>query len=135
MSYNEAETRYYLIDPILREKGYNDRSKLKLETPAPVEAIGYKGRRRAGGGRTDYLLCVQAGDMPKPLPVGVLEAKKEGEDPLKGMQQAKGYSDATALAFSMCLPATAIYTANTIKPAACKPGRLTSKTIFPAILI
>jgi type I restriction enzyme, R subunit len=31
--------------------------------------------------------------MPKPLPVSVLEAKKEGEDPLKGMQQAKGYAD------------------------------------------
>lgn len=31
--------------------------------------------------------------MPKPLPVGVLEAKKETEDPLKGMQQAKGYAD------------------------------------------
>ena len=93
MSYNEAETRYYLIDPVLREKGYDDHSKLKLETPAPVEAIGHKGRRRAGGGRTDYLLCVQAGDMPKPLPVGVLEAKKESEDPLKGMQQAKSYSE------------------------------------------
>lgn len=93
MSYNEAETRYYLIDPILRDKGYNDRSKLKLETPAPVEAIGHKGRRRPGGGRTDYLLCVQAGHNPKPLPVGVLEAKKELEDPLKGMQQAKGYSE------------------------------------------
>lgn len=93
MSYNEQETRYYLIDPVLREKGYDDHSKLKLETPAPVEAIGHKGRRRAGGGRTDYLLCVQAGDSPKPLPVGVLEAKKESEDPLKGMQQAKGYSE------------------------------------------
>lgn len=92
MSYNEAETRYHLIDPILRDKGYNDSSKLKFETPAPVEAIGHKGRRRAGGGRTDYLLCVQAGNMPKPLPVGVLEAKKESADPLKGMQQAKGYS-------------------------------------------
>ncbi|MDI1291162.1 MAG: DEAD/DEAH box helicase family protein [Methylobacter sp.] len=93
MSYNEQETRYYLIDPVLREKGYDDHSKLKLETPAPVEAIGHKGRRRAGGGRTDYLLCVKAGDMPKPLPVGVLEAKKQSEDPLKGMQQAKGYSE------------------------------------------
>jgi type I restriction enzyme R subunit len=31
--------------------------------------------------------------MPQPLPVGVLEAKKESEDPLKGMQQAKGYAD------------------------------------------
>ena len=32
-------------------------------------------------------------DMPKPLPVAVLEAKRESEDPLKGMQQAKGYAD------------------------------------------
>jgi len=36
MSYNEAETRYFLIDPILRKKGYDDRQRLKLETPAPV---------------------------------------------------------------------------------------------------
>jgi type I restriction enzyme R subunit len=91
MSYNEAEPRYYLIDPVLRDKGYDDHSKLKPETPAPVNAIGYKGRRRAGGGRTYYLLCVQSGDTPKPLPVGVLEAKKELEDPLKGMQQAKAF--------------------------------------------
>jgi len=93
MSYNEAETRYYLIDPVLRDKGYNEHQWLKLETPAPVEAIGNKGRRRKGPGRTDYLLCVQVGTMPKPLPVGVLEAKKESDDPLKGMQQAKGYAD------------------------------------------
>jgi len=93
MSYNEAETRYHLIDPVLRNKGYNDYQRLKLETPAPVEPTGPKGRRRKGHGRTDYLLCVQVGDMPRPLPVAVLEAKKESDDPLKGMQQAKGYSD------------------------------------------
>jgi len=93
MSYNEAETRYFLIDPVLREKGYDDHQRLKLETPAPVEPTGPKGRRRRGSGRTDYLLCVQVGEMPKPLPVAVLEAKKESEDPLKGMQQAKGYSN------------------------------------------
>ena len=93
MSYNEQETRFYLIDPVLRDKGYNDHQWLKLETPAPVKPTGPKGRRRKGPGRTDYLLCVQVGDMPKPLPVGVLEAKKETEDPLKGMQQAKGYAD------------------------------------------
>lgn len=93
MSYNEQETRFYLIDPVLRSKGYNDHQWLKLETPAPVEPTGPKGSRRRGPGRTDYLLCVQVGDMPKPLPVGVLEAKKENEDPLKGMQQAKGYAD------------------------------------------
>lgn len=96
MSYNEAETRFFLIDPILRQKGYVSCDQVTLETvltPAPVEPTGAKGRRRNGSGRTDYLLCVQVGEMPRPLPVGVLEAKKEGEDPLKGMQQAKGYAD------------------------------------------
>lgn len=90
---NEQETRYHLIDPILRVKGYDDITKLKCETPAPVEPTGPKGRRKKGSGRTDYLLCVKAGAMPKPLPVAVLEAKREDEDPLKGMQQAKKYSE------------------------------------------
>jgi len=93
VSYNEQETRFFLIDPVLRDKGYNDHQWIKMETPAPVEPTGPKGRRRRGPGRTDYLLCVQVGEMPKALPVGVLEAKKETEDPLKGMQQAKGYAD------------------------------------------
>ncbi|RFC36308.1 MAG: type I restriction enzyme, R subunit [Candidatus Nitrotoga sp. LAW] len=96
MSMNEADTRYHLIDPVLREKGYVSRERITLETiltPAPVEPSGAKGRRRRGPGRTDYLLCVQVSEMPKALPVAVLEAKKESEDPLKGMQQAKGYAD------------------------------------------
>lgn len=93
MPYNEQETRFFLIDPVLRKKGYDDQQWLKLETPAPVEPTGPKGRRRKGSGRTDYLLCVRLDGMPKSLPVGVLEAKKEDEDPLKGMQQAKGYAD------------------------------------------
>ncbi|WP_137127946.1 DEAD/DEAH box helicase family protein [Roseomonas sp. HF4] len=92
MPYNEAETRYELIDPVLRDKGYRQ-WRVKLETPAPVEPTGNKGRRRAGNGRTDYLLCVQVGEMPKPLPVGVIEAKAETEDPLKGMQQGKRYAE------------------------------------------
>ena len=96
MSMNEADTRYHLINPVLRDKGYVSRERITLETiltPAPVEPSGTKGRRRKGSGRTDYLLCVQVGEMPKTLPVAVLEAKKEGDDPLKGMQQAKGYAD------------------------------------------
>jgi len=93
MPMNEQETRYHLIDPVLREKGYDDITKIKCETPAPVEPTGPKGRRKKGSGRTDYLLCVKVGTMPKPLPVAVLEAKKEEEDPLKGMQQAKKYSE------------------------------------------
>lgn len=80
---------------MLRRKGYDDPQRIRLETPAPVEPAGPKGRRSKRGGRTDYLLCVQVGDMPKPLPVAVLEAKRESEDPLKGMEQAKGYADCT----------------------------------------
>lgn len=91
MSMNEADTRYHLIDPVLRAKGYVSRDQVTLETvltPPPVEPTGPKGRRRKGPGRTDYLLCVQIADMPKSMPIAVLEAKKEGDDPLKGMQQA-----------------------------------------------
>lgn len=93
MAYNEEETRYFLINPVLEKKGYFDPQRIKLETPAPVEPTGPKGHRRKGVGRTDYLLCVQMGDMPAPLPVAVLEAKRETADPLMGMQQAKGYAD------------------------------------------
>src|SRR5690349_4980452 len=96
MSMNEADTRYHLIDPVLREKGYVSRDRVTLETvltPPPVEPTGPKGRRRKSPGRTDYLLCVPVGDAPKPMPIAVLEAKKEGEDPLKGMQQARAYAD------------------------------------------
>ena len=92
MSKNEAETRYELIDPVLRDKGYR-MPYIRCETPAPVEPVGPKGRRRPGPGKTDYLLCVETPGALKPLPVAILEAKKEDEDPLKGMQQAKGYSE------------------------------------------
>lgn len=95
MAHNEEETRFHLIDPVLRRKGYDDAQRIRLETPAPVEPTGPKGRRSKRGGRTDYLLCVQIGDMPKPLPVAVLEAKRSDADPLKGMEQAKGYADCT----------------------------------------
>ena len=91
MPKNEADTRYHLIDPVLRAKGYID-PYITLETPAPVEPTGPKGRRRKGPGKTDYLIGVHVPNGPKPLPVAILEAKPEDEDPLKGMQQAKGYS-------------------------------------------
>src|SRR5215831_5465539 len=88
----QAETRYELIDPVLRDKGYRV-PYIRLETPAPVEPTGPKGRRRKGPGKIDYLLCVEVPKGHKPLPIAILEAKSEGEDPLKGMQQAKGYAE------------------------------------------
>jgi hypothetical protein len=76
VSLNEADTRYHLIDPVLRDKGYVSRERITLETvltPPPVEPTGARGRRRRGPGRTDYLLCVQVGDMPRAMPVAVLD--------------------------------------------------------------
>lgn len=88
MPLNEAETRYEPIDPVLRDqKGYK-RPYIKLETKAPVEHVGFEGKRRSGPGRTDYLLCVDVPGGKAPLPVGILGAKKEDADPLKRMQQA-----------------------------------------------
>ena len=46
MTYNEASTRSWLIDPVLRGKGFDVHWKLKLETPAPVEPTGHKGSVR-----------------------------------------------------------------------------------------
>jgi type I restriction enzyme R subunit len=43
MSLNEADTRYHLIDPVLRAKGYVSRDQVTLETvltPPPVEPTG-----------------------------------------------------------------------------------------------
>ena len=39
MSYNEAETRYYLIDPVLRAKGYDDHQWLKLESTGSMAGL------------------------------------------------------------------------------------------------
>jgi type I restriction enzyme, R subunit len=63
MPRNEAETRYELIDPVLRDKGYR-LPYIRLETPAPVEPIDggatYTGGRRpkaSKGGNRDWGRC------------------------------------------------------------------------------
>ena len=66
MTYNEAETRYFLIDPVLREKGYNAHQWLKLENPAPVEPTGPRGRRRRGSGIGKILNLCSLADIPEP---------------------------------------------------------------------
>jgi len=53
MTNNEAETPYYLIDPVLREKSCDDHQWVKLETPAPVEPTGPKGRRQLAMNQED----------------------------------------------------------------------------------
>lgn len=79
---NAESTKYHLINPVLATKGYDDPWKIRLETPPPVEPTGFKGRRGKSNGRTDDLIYVRHASLPKPWPVGVLEAKPEDVQPM-----------------------------------------------------
>jgi type I restriction enzyme, R subunit len=85
--YNEAETRKYLIDLLLREAGW------------PIHRVGWTefevqgmplsdGQSRTGKGFVDYVLWDDNG-----LPLGLVEAKRSMLSAKKGQQQAKLYAD------------------------------------------
>jgi type I restriction enzyme R subunit len=80
--YNEAETRRYLIDDLLKEAGWNiqrpDRTEYEVEGMPNEQEKGY----------VDYVLW---GSDGKPL--ALIEAKRTSSSPTKGKQQAKLYAD------------------------------------------
>jgi type I restriction enzyme R subunit len=87
---NEAQTRRDLIDPVLLKLGWtNDMIKVEV-TPGGTDIINGKPVRRKG--RSDYLLCLQVLAGHPPLPVAVLEAKKENSPATLGLQQAQTYA-------------------------------------------
>jgi len=88
LSFNEAETRIYLIDQTLADEGWDvgkgaaDTDEVKKEYPVSHQPT------ESGEGAADYVLF---DDNGKPL--AVVEAKKTSEDPQKGRTQAKLYAD------------------------------------------
>ena len=88
LSFNEAETRIYLIDQMLADEGWNvgkgnqDTDEVKKEFPVKHQPTD------SGDGAADYVLL---DDNGKPL--AVIEAKRTAEDPQKGRTQAKLYAD------------------------------------------
>lgn len=91
MPRNEAQTRFDLIDPVLIEQRGWDRADIRIEeTLPPVDIVYHKGRRRAKG-RTDYVLQRPLPPGTEPIPLAILEAKREALPPEHGLQQAKGY--------------------------------------------
>ncbi len=88
LSFNEAETRIYLIDQMLADEGWNvgkgsaDTDEVKKEYPVSHQPT------ESGEGAADYVLI---DDNGKPL--AVIEAKKTSEDPQKGRTQARIYAD------------------------------------------
>jgi type I restriction enzyme R subunit len=90
MSRNEAQTRRDLIDPVLSKLGWtNDLIKVEV-TPGGTDIIDGKPKRRQG--RSDYLLCLPVLEGHPPLPIAILEAKKENSSATLGLQQAQTYA-------------------------------------------
>jgi type I restriction enzyme R subunit len=87
---NEAQTRRDLIDPVLLKLGWtNDLVKVEV-TPGGTDIIDGKPKRRKG--RSDYLLCLPVLVGHPPLPIAILEAKKENSPATLGLQQAQTYA-------------------------------------------
>ncbi|HMF12875.1 MAG TPA: DEAD/DEAH box helicase family protein [Gemmataceae bacterium] len=90
MSRNEAQTRFDLIDPALFGRGW-DRADIRLEETLPAVDIVYgKGKRRPKG-RTDYVLRRPLEPNSEPVPLAIIEAKREGLPPEHGLQQGRQY--------------------------------------------
>ena len=91
MARNEAETRFYLIDPMLIDQRGWARENIRVEqTAAQIDIVYGKGQRRPAG-RTDYLLCRPLTEGTEPIPLAIIEAKREDLPPEHGLQQGKGY--------------------------------------------
>ena len=90
MPRNEAQTRFDLIEPALETRGWL-RSDIRIEvTAAQIDIIDGKPRRRPIG-RTDYLLRRPIAEDGEPMPLAIIEAKREGLPPEHGLQQGKDY--------------------------------------------
>ncbi|HEV2452687.1 MAG TPA: DEAD/DEAH box helicase family protein [Verrucomicrobiae bacterium] len=90
MSRNEAQTRFELIDPAIELRGWLRPDILVETTAAQIDIVDGKARRRPAG-RTDYILRRPLTENTEPIPLAILEAKREGLPPEHGLQQGKDY--------------------------------------------
>ncbi len=84
-NYNEANTRKYLIDVLLREMGWDLTHPDTIEYPVTGMPTSVN---PSGKGSVDYVLWDDNG-----LPLAVVEAKRTRRSPEAGKQQAKLYAD------------------------------------------
>lgn len=86
---DEKLTRRDLIDPTIMRRGWTA-DLIKIEkTPGGVDIIDGSPSKRSG--RCDYLLCLPVVGGKPPIPVAILEAKKETAYPGLGLDQARRY--------------------------------------------
>ena len=91
MSMNEAETRAKLIDPALYRCGWTEDLIRREETAGAIERQAFGVRR--GRKRLDYSLRILARANAQPVEVAIVEAKKAGDPPTKGLQQSIHYAE------------------------------------------
>ena len=80
--FNEAQTRYNLIDPMLVKSGWNLADRTSVAFEVPVE--GYDASPQSG--ITDYCLFRSNGEV-----LAVIEAKRTKRDPRVGKEQVLKY--------------------------------------------
>ncbi len=97
MGLNEADTRAKLIDPVIHNLGWTENLIRREITAGTIEIINGRAKRKKG--RADYLLCLPAQEEQNPVPVAILEAKKEDEHATLGLEQAKSYAKSHQVPF------------------------------------
>lgn len=91
MPRNEAQTRLELVDPCLIDQRGWPRANIRVEyTAAAVDIVHGQGHRRPSG-RADYVLFAPLQDGAEPIPMAIIETKRENLPPEHGLQQGKGY--------------------------------------------
>ncbi len=91
MSRNEAQTRIELVDPCLIDQRGWPRAHIRVEvTAAAVDIVYGRGQRRPAG-RADYVLLAPLQPGAEPIPMAIIETKRESLPPEHGLQQGKGY--------------------------------------------
>jgi type I restriction enzyme R subunit len=91
MPRNEAQTRLDLIDPALHDRGWRGRIQVEETTLPQIDVVDGEGRRRLSGGRMDYLLVFPLAEGGEPVPLAIIEAKREDKMPDHGLQQGMEY--------------------------------------------
>ena len=86
MARNEDQTRFELIDPVLiDQRGWSRADIAVEETNCAVDIVHGEGKLRPKG-RADYVLRRPLQPGTEPIPLGIIEAKREGLPPEHGLQ-------------------------------------------------
>lgn len=91
MSYNEADTRAKLIDPVLKGRGWTESMIGREVTAGEIVSLG-EGKTKRKQIRVDYVLKVELNASSAPVTIALIEAKAEHLPAAHGLEQALAYA-------------------------------------------